>query len=358
MKKVIVGLSGGVDSSVAALLLLEQGYHVEAIIMKNWEDDDNGNCQSEADFAIAQQVCAKLNIKLHFVNFAKEYKNKVFNITLDQFKKGLTPNPDILCNKEIKFNYFLKYALQLGADFIATGHYASIESINGMHYLYKSRDQDKDQTYFLYTITQPILEKTLFPLSNLVKSEVRKIAYNANLPTYNIKDSTGICFIGEKDFKQFLSTYLLKKPGNIIDIDGNILGRHDGVMFYTIGQRAGLKLGGIKGYPEKPWYVLDKNISSNEIVVGQDINHPLLQSNTLIGSKLHLISKDIKEPISCNAKIRYRQDDQLCKLYPSDHSFKVVFEKNQRAITPGQSIVFYNEKVCLGGGFIDKVIKS
>ncbi|NQY43488.1 MAG: tRNA 2-thiouridine(34) synthase MnmA, partial [Legionellales bacterium] len=287
--KIIVGMSGGVDSSVAALNLVNKHYEVVGLFMKNWEDDDD-YCTSEKDFSDALRVCQKLNIPLKTVNFSKEYKDKVFKTILEQFHQGLTPNPDILCNQEIKFKCFFDKAIQMGADYIATGHYATIKHIDHNFYLCRSRDINKDQTYFLYRISQNILSKLIFPIGNMLKQEVRTMAKDHNLNNFDKKDSTGICFIGERNFKDFLSSYILKNPGDIVDDKGKILGQHDGLMFYTIGQRSGLNIGGLKNYPEKPWYVLQKKINENKLIVGQDHNHPLLMQNQLVCTNLHWIT--------------------------------------------------------------------
>jgi tRNA-specific 2-thiouridylase len=355
--KVIVGMSGGVDSSIAALRLLENNFEVTGLFMKNWEDDDFGSCNSKIDFEDAHKVSQKLNIPLKTVNFSKEYKSKVFETVLGQFHKGLTPNPDILCNQEIKFNCFFDKALEMGADYIATGHYAKIKKINGKFYLCRAFDINKDQTYFLYRITQKVLKKLIFPLNDIKKPDVRKIAKHNDLSNFSKKDSTGICFIGERNFKKFLESYILRNPGDIVDDQNNIIGKHDGLMFYTIGQRSGLKIGGLKNYPELPWYVLSKNVENNILVVGQDNNHPMLMQNKLICNNIHWITDSINQKFICTAQIRYRQTDQKCAIYPLDlQSAKVIFEQKQRAITPGQSIVFYNEDICLGGGIIQQTI--
>ncbi len=357
--KIIVGMSGGVDSSVAALKLIQDGHQVTGVFMKNWEDDDLDNCTSEEDYFDALQVCKKLNIELKTINFSKEYMEKVFEVSLAALQKGATPNPDILCNKEIKFKCFFEHAINLGADCIATGHYAKIEKKDDNYYLKKAFDHNKDQTYFLYTLNQTNLAKIIFPLGNIDKTMVREIAKTNGLPNYNKKDSTGICFIGERNYKEFISTYLLKNPGDIIDVDGNLLGQHDGLMFYTLGQRGGLNIGGKKGYEEKPWYVLKKDMSSNTLMIGQNQNHPRLMSNNLICNNLHWINKNVTNKFQCNSKIRYRQNDQECMISPlSDNTAKVNFINPQRAITPGQSIVFYDNDVCLGGGIISDALIS
>lgn len=352
---IIVAMSGGVDSSVAALLLHEQGYHVEGLFMKNWEDDDTETyCAAAQDARDAQAVCDKLGIKLHRVNFAAEYWETVFELFLKEYQAGRTPNPDILCNREIKFKALLDYALQLGADYIATGHYVRLRQQNNKNELLTAVDSEKDQSYFLYALNQSQLMKSMFPLGELTKSQVREIAHKAGFITHDKKDSTGICFIGERKFKTFLQNYLGTKPGNIESVDGKIIAKHDGLMYYTIGQRQGLGIGGNKGHLEAPWYVVDKDINRNVLIVAQGHDHPRLYANQLICSQLNWIQGEIPDlKKEYTAKIRYRQAAQTCQLIKkADQEFIVNFEKSQRAITPGQSIVFYNNEVCLGGGII------
>lgn len=348
-QKVIVGMSGGVDSSVAAFRLIEQGYEVEGLFMKNWEADDSEEyCSSERDLIDAQAVATRLGITLHTVNFAKDYWDRVFEHFLTEYRLGRTPNPDILCNKEIKFKAFLDYAMTLDADFIATGHYARTD---GKHLL-KGLDPNKDQSYFLYAINPAALQKSRFPIGEMEKPAVRDIAKTLGLITHDKKDSTGICFIGERRFRDFLKEYLLGRPGPILTDDGTEVGQHEGLMYYTIGQRQGLLIGGIKDRPETPWYVIDKMMESNTLVVAQGKDHPKLFAKALICTDLHLFNP-IDFPVRCQAKIRYRQSDEACEITRQDDgALLVTFENPQRAITPGQSAVFYDEDVCLGGATI------
>ena len=355
-QKVIVGLSGGVDSSVAAYLLLQAGYDVEALFMKNWdEDDDTEYCTAMQDFADASAVAAELGIVLHGANFAREYWDRVFEYFLNEYRSGRTPNPDILCNKEIKFKAFLDYARKLGADFIATGHYARRGmSADGRATLLKGLDANKDQSYFLHAVSHEALQSTLFPLGELPKTEVRAIAERAGLPTFNKKDSTGICFIGERRFSDFLSTYLPAQPGAIVTDSGVELGNHQGLMYHTIGQRQGLGIGGTKDFDESPWYVVEKDLEHNKLVVAQGNNNPLLFKQTMTVTSPFWISGTLPAPdFECAAKIRYRQADQRCTVTSCEGELQVHFETPQRAITPGQSAVFYLDDRCLGGGVIE-----
>ncbi len=351
-KHIIVGMSGGVDSSVAALLLKEQGHHVEGVFMKNWEEDDTDTyCPASIDMADAQAVCDKIGIEMSRINFSAEYWENVFSHFLSEYRAGRTPNPDILCNKEIKFNAFLQYAKQRGADYIATGHYAQIST---QKQLLKGLDSQKDQSYFLHLLTEAQLAQSLFPIGHLNKTTVRELAKKAGFLNHIKKDSTGICFIGERKFKNFLNEYLPAQPGNIETPDGHIIGTHDGLMFYTIGQRQGLKIGGCKNLPEAPWYVAHKDLTRNVLCVVQGHEHPLLYASSLLASQIHWINGLPEQfPLQVKAKTRYRQQDQVCIINRlTDETYQIQFAQPQRAITPGQSVVFYQEGVCLGGGII------
>ncbi len=356
-RKVIVGMSGGVDSSVSALLLLQQGYDVEGLFMKNWDEDDGTEyCTAQQDLSDAEKVCKTLGIPLHSANFAAEYWDNVFEYFLDEYRVGRTPNPDILCNREIKFKVFLEYAELLGADFIATGHYVRKHTENGHTLLRKGLDNNKDQSYFLHAVEAAALNKTLFPVGELEKTEVRRLAAEHGLITYNKKDSTGICFIGERRFKDFLEQYIPAQPGPIKTPDGTQLGEHQGLMFYTLGQREGLGIGGVKTADEAPWYVVAKDVPNNTLIVAQGNNHPLLFSMELNVSQLHWINpRPAGSEFSCMAKIRYRQSDQACRIKLSDNgtACTVTFDEPQRAATPGQSLVMYQDDICLGGGVIE-----
>ena len=356
--KIIVGISGGVDSSVAAMLLKEKGYDVEALFMKNWNDQtEDGKCLWEDDVEDAMQVCDKLDIPLNTVDLSKDYWEKVFKNFLAEYKNGRTPNPDILCNKEIKFKAFLKHAENLGAKKIATGHYARINSMGNSTQLLKSVDNNKDQSYFLCCLNQSQLHKTLFPIGNLYKNDVRKLAKDGDLVTHNKKDSTGICFIGEQPFRNFLSNFIQPQRGLIKTVDGKTIGEHDGIFFYTLGQRQGLGIGGVKNATDAPWYVVKKEIDNNELIVAQDHDHPLLHNKNLTVLDINWILEEIPElPFKCSAKCRYRQSDQNCTIeIDKNNQFIVNFESSQRAITPGQFIVFYEKNICLGGGIINSV---
>jgi tRNA-specific 2-thiouridylase len=352
-EKIIVGLSGGVDSSVAAFLLLEQGFEVEGLFMKNWEEDDAEFCTAKEDLADATQVADKLGIKLHTVNFSSEYWEEVFSDFVQKHKLGLTPNPDVLCNQKIKFKVFLDYALELGANKIATGHYAKTDGKR----LLTAFDENKDQTYFLHLLNEYQLSKSLFPLGDLPKSEVKEIAKKQGFITANKKESMGICFIGKRNFDDFLSEYIDKTEGDIIDNKGNFIKKHHGAAFYTIGQRKGLEIGGGFGEDKnngQPWFVVDKNIDKNQVIVAQGENE-LLYNDTIITDMPHFINNKIDFDKKYLAKIRHRGKNEYCKISKNKSGLKVVFDNKQRAITPGQSIVFYSdeaEKVCLGGAII------
>lgn len=353
--KIIVGMSGGVDSSVAAMLLKQRSYSVSGIFMQNWEEDKkNPGCHADQDFQDVISVSQHLNIPIKKVHFSEIYWNKVFQIFLDEYAAGRTPNPDILCNKEIKFKAFLEYALANGADYIATGHYARIRFLEGRYQLLRGIDLQKDQSYFLYTLQQSQLARSLFPLGEFHKPQVRVLAEEAGLINHAKKDSTGICFIGERKFRHFLNEYLLARPGNIETEDGVILGKHHGLMFYTLGQRQGLGIGGRQQAKNAPWYVLDKNLDRNVLIVGQTHDHPKLLKHRLHCHQLSWVSGEPPSmPLSCSAKIRYRQQDDLCEVRSlSDQSCVVEFHSPQWAMTPGQSVVFYQDEVCIGGGVI------
>ncbi|MDC9729717.1 MAG: tRNA 2-thiouridine(34) synthase MnmA [Methyloprofundus sp.] len=356
-KNIIVGMSGGVDSSVTAALLLEQGHQVTGVFMKNWDEDDGTDeCTAITDLADAQQVCDTLGIELKTVNFASEYWDDVFEVFLSEFKAGRTPNPDILCNKHVKFKAFLDYAIDdLGAEYIATGHYARIDCMNDEYRLLKGLDPSKEQSYFLYTLGQKALSKTLFPIGDLHKTEIRKIAEKCGFANHQKKDSTGICFIGERKFKEFLQRYLPHQPGDMVTPEGQYIGKHSGLMYYTLGQRQGLGIGGVKNAPDEPWYVLEKDLDNNRLIVGQGHYHPLMLHKNLEAGQLDWCNnKILTQNVNCTAKTRYRQSDQACEIIPlSDTKIKVIFQEAQRAITPGQSVVFYDGDVCLGGGIIE-----
>ncbi|NOZ53395.1 MAG: tRNA 2-thiouridine(34) synthase MnmA [Gammaproteobacteria bacterium] len=354
---VIAGLSGGVDSSVAALLLKNSGVNLQGIFMKNWEeDDDDKYCSATEDLQDADKVATALGIPLITRNFSGEYWENVFQLFLDEYRQGRTPNPDILCNKEIKFKTFLEHATILGADHIATGHYARIQQRNGLFHLLKSIDSNKDQTYFLHQLNQFQLSKSIFPLGEYTKPEVRCIAERSNFANFDKKDSTGICFIGERKFKAFLSQYLPAQPGEIRSVDNNIIGEHDGLMYYTLGQRQGLKIGGSKFGNGLPWYVVSKDLDNNTLIVAQGHEHPRLFSRFLKSGPVHWIAEAPSAlPFQCRAKTRYRQADQACTIIDMDsEACTVRFGKPQRAITPGQSVVFYLGNECLGGGIISQ----
>lgn len=360
--KVIVGMSGGVDSSVSALLLKQQGFQVEGLFMKNWEEDDNDEyCAAADDLADAQSVADKLGIYLHKINFAAEYWDRVFEYFLQEYKAGRTPNPDIMCNKEIKFKAFLEFAAEdLGADYIATGHYCRRRYSNDGWQLIRGLDENKDQSYFLYALNEEQISKTLFPVGNIPKPEVRELAKQHSLITHDKKDSTGICFIGERKFRDFLSQYLPAKPGIIETTEGEEIGTHQGLMYHTLGQRKGLFIGGKRDHGEDPWYVVEKDVAHNKLIVGQGSNHPALFSHGLVANQVHFINESLAStPRRLTVKTRYRQQDIECTFTPTaTNTATIMFTSPQKAVTPGQSAVFYDNEVCLGGGIIDSYIKD
>lgn len=354
--RVVVGISGGVDSSVAAYLLKQQGHDVIGLFMVNWEESD-GSCTAETDFEDVKRVCSKLGVPYFSVNYAKQYYDRVFTYFLEEHKKGRTPNPDVLCNREIKFGPFLEQAKKLGADMIATGHYAKKIEKDGKFYLAKAADESKDQSYFLNQLSQSQLASVLFPLADIKKSEVRQIAKELGLSTAEKKDSTGICFIGERNFKNFLKNYLPAQPGDIVDLDGNKLGRHDGVMFYTLGQRRGLNIGGQAGRENGRWFVVKKDMQKNQLIVSQGEGEELY-SKGFYASGMNFIPEPPKQKqFDCFVKVRYRQPDQKVKVsIIDDEHIKIDFDQPQRAVAPGQFAVLYDENgICLGGGTIDEI---
>lgn len=357
--RVVVGMSGGVDSSVTALLLKQQGYDVIGIFMKNWDDtDENGYCTATEDFKDVEAVAQQIGIPYYTVNFEKEYWDRVFTYFLDEYKKDRTPNPDVMCNKEIKFKAFLDYATDLGADYIAMGHYAQLKTDeHGVKHLLRGVDNNKDQTYFLSQLSQEQLSRAMFPLGHLQKEEVRKIAQEAGLATAYKKDSTGVCFIGERNFNEFLSNYLPAQPGQMKTLDGQVIGEHAGLMYYTIGQRQGLGIGGVKGFSvHEPWFVVGKEFATNTLFVGQGYHNEYLYTDYLEASEVHFTTNEEKPlEFTCTAKFRYRQADVPVTVKLSEDRTKatVVFAEPVRAITPGQAVVFYDGEECLGGGMID-----
>jgi tRNA-specific 2-thiouridylase len=356
--KIMVAMSGGVDSSVSALLLQQQGRDIAGMFMKNWEEDDRfGACAAEEDAADARAVAASLGLHLHTRNFAAEYWENVFEEFLSEYRAGRTPNPDILCNREIKFKTFLEHAEQLGADKIATGHYVRSDCRDGKYRLLRGLDHNKDQSYFLYAVSHRQLEKTLFPVGELHKPKVRELAREAGLDVFDKKDSTGICFIGERNFTKFLSEYLPSQPGEIRTSDERVIGEHQGLMFHTLGQRQGLGIGGVKGFPEAPWYVLHKDLDNNRLYVGQEHDHPWLLSSCLTATRLAWVSGAAPEAGSVlTAKVRYRQPDQAVVVEQIETGRMYLrFRLPQRAVTPGQSVVLYDGESCLGGGIIESM---
>lgn len=368
-KSVVLGLSGGVDSSVAAYLLKEQGFHVIGLFMRNWDsttnndilgnpDIDNDICPQEQDYQDALAVAEHLDIELHRVDFIEEYWAHVFTYFIEEYKKGRTPNPDILCNKYIKFDAFVKHAKQFSPDYIAMGHYARVR--HGEHpQLLRGVDRNKDQTYFLSQLTEEQLKYTLFPVGELTKKDVRDIARKNDIPTKNKKDSTGICFIGERDFKRFLQNYIPAKPGNMVTETGDKISTHQGLMYYTIGQRKGLGIGGSQDYDNLPWFVIGKKMATNELIVGQGFHHPTLYSDACTVEEVNLINLGHFEgEKKCTAKFRYRQKDHAVTIAYVKDKLQVTFKEPIRAVTPGQAAVFYDGEVCLGGGFIKDVFKD
>ena len=359
-ERVIVGLSGGVDSAVAALLLQEAGWQVHGLFMSNWEEDDDDHyCTAAQDFQDARAVAAELGIPLHRVSFAREYRERVFAHFLHEHAAGRTPNPDVLCNREIKFGVALEWAQRLGATRFATGHYARLTTLADGPALLKAHDTNKDQSYFLHAVPRAQLARTLMPLGELEKSAVRERARRAGLPVFDKPDSTGICFIGERPFRDFLSRFLARAPGPIESADGETLGTHDGLAFYTLGQRAGLHIGGRAGRAEQPWYVAAKDGARNALIVVQGHGHPLLTSGALRTQRWHWLTAPRAEPFRCAVKVRYRQSDQAALLVPrSDGCVDVIFDQPQRALTTGQYAVAYEGERCLGGGVIESVVPA
>ena len=355
-QRVVVGMSGGVDSSVAALLLQQDGFQVHGLFMSNWEEDEEGYCDTARDLQDARAVAGLLGIPLHRVNFAREYRDRVFRYFLSEYAAGRTPNPDVLCNREIKFGVFQRYARRLGARYVATGHYARTDDAG---HLLRARDENKDQTYFLQSVTAEALRHTMFPIGELEKEAVRRLADEEGFPNHAKPDSTGICFIGERRFRDFLARYLPTQPGPIVAETGQALGEHQGLMFYTIGQRQGLGIGGKKGAPDAPWYVSAKDLRRNRLIVVQGHDHPSLLSDALEAVDPHWISgQPPRWPLLCQARTRHRQSIQSCRVDRSEAGLTVRFERPQRAITPGQFVAFYDGDVCLGGAVIQTAVGS
>lgn len=355
--RVVIGMSGGVDSSVAAMLLKKQGYDVIGIFMKNWDDtDENGVCTATEDYNDVIEVCNQIGIPYYAVNFEKQYWDKVFTYFLDEYRAGRTPNPDVMCNKEIKFKAFLEHAIALGADYVATGHYARVAYIDGEYKMLRGVDDNKDQTYFLNQLSQEQLSKTMFPLGELKKPQIREMAKEAGLATATKKDSTGICFIGERNFKDFLSNYLPAQPGVMQTLSGEVKGKHDGLMYYTIGQRHGLGIGG----NGDPWFAVGKNLKENILYVDQGFHNELLYGDEVIATNVSWVSNRAKEKeFTCTAKFRYRQEDNKVTVQIVDeNTVRILCDEPIRAITPGQAVVFYDGDECLGGATIDEVYHS
>jgi len=358
-QRIVLGVSGGVDSSVAALLLRDRGCEVTGLFMQNWADDGSGDCRAEDDRRDAVAVCGKLGLPIRFRDFSREYWDGVFRHFIEEYAAGRTPNPDVLCNREIKFKHFLDAAHELGAEAIATGHYARVDRVDGgpargKHRLLRAKDRGKDQSYFLHQLGQEQLAATRFPLGELHKDEVRRIASEHGLQTAEKKDSTGICFIGERDFREFLSRYLPAKPGDIRTPDGLRIGEHPGVFYFTLGQREGLAVGGVRGRPQAPWFVVGKDIERNVLYVDQGHDSPWLQSHSLRSEPAHWIAgRPPSTRFSCTAQTRYRQPDEACDVEVlDDGSLRISFARPQRAVTPGQSLVLYEGETCLGGAVI------
>jgi tRNA-specific 2-thiouridylase len=353
MERIVVGMSGGVDSAVSALLLLRAGYDVHGLYMSNWDDDD-AYCTGAQDFQDARSVAAELGIPLHRVSFATEYRARVFEYFLTEYRAGRTPNPDVLCNREIKFGICLDYATRLGAERFATGHYARIEQSADGPVLRKARDTDKDQSYFLHAVAREHFARVLFPLGELTKTEVRSLAREAGLPVFDKPDSTGICFIGERPFREFLSRYIPTSPGDIVTERGEVVGRHRGLAFYTLGQRGGLEIGGRSGAREDAWYVAAKDLARNELVAVQGHDHPMLVSRALATGPCNWLVQPARLEFESGIKVRYRQADQACQAtLGAGHTLSVRFAQPQRAVTPGQFAVLYDGDRCLGGGVIE-----
>lgn len=350
---IVVGLSGGVDSAVAALLLRQQGHEIEGLFMANWEEDD-AYCTVSADYQDALAVCRELRIPLHRVDFAAEYRQRVFDYFLTEYRAGRTPNPDVLCNREIKFGVCLEHVRRLGGTRFATGHYARrVEGPNGVE-LHKAADNSKDQSYFLHSLEHPQLEAAMFPLGELTKPEVRERARSAGLPIYDKPDSTGICFIGERPFREFLNQYIADTPGPILTPEGESLGTHHGLAFYTLGQRGGLEIGGRAGHPEAAWYVASKDLKRNALIVVQGHDHPLMLSKTVTTGTAHWLIDAPSQPFEASVKLRYRQADQRCRVSPLDQGrLRIECDEPQRAVTPGQFAVLYSDTRCLGGAVIE-----